>query len=166
MLACGPVCVFTDRRTVLGDCLDQGRNLKVLDCTRLQTFTSMKRVLVYIAFSLVLCFPPQTEEFCTYHGLSVKGGCVNFARSSFIEPETRFPMKRALKLIESKRNHSIGEVSPSLSKVDPTLGRTMSCFVWRVFRWVWKVVRLSFSLHSQSGRILIPGSYCSVHHTA
>ena len=53
----------------------------------------------------------QAEEFCIYYGLSVTDGCVNFQRSSFIEPETRFPMKRALKLIESKRNCSIGEVS-------------------------------------------------------
>lgn len=49
-----------------------------------------------------------------YYGLSVTGDCVNFQRSSFIEPETRFPMKRALNLIESKRNCSIGEVSPAL----------------------------------------------------
>lgn len=51
----------------------------------------------------------EAEEFCIYYGLSVTDGCVNFQRSSFIEPETRFPMKRALKLIESKRNCSIGE---------------------------------------------------------
>ena len=57
----------------------------------------------------------QAEEFCTYHGLNVIEGCVNFARSSYVEPETRFPVKRALKLIESKRNSSIGEVGLCLS---------------------------------------------------
>ena len=58
----------------------------------------------------------RADEFCTYHGLNVTEGCVNFARSSFVEPETRFPVKRALKLIESKRNSSIGEVGPCLSR--------------------------------------------------
>lgn len=65
---------------------------------------------------LTVCFffGEQAGEFCVYYGLSVTGDCVNFQRSSFVEPETRFPMKRALNLIESKRNCSIGEVSPAL----------------------------------------------------
>ncbi|XP_074607100.1 germinal-center associated nuclear protein-like isoform X2 [Acropora palmata] len=60
----------------------------------------------------ILAFEDEAEagEFCVYYGLSVTGDCVNFQRSSFIEPETRFPMKRALNLIESKRNCSIGEI--------------------------------------------------------
>lgn len=65
-------------------------------------------------FFLFCFFGEQAGEFCVYYGLSVTGDCVNFQRSSFIEPETRFPMKRALNLIESKRNCSIGEVSPAL----------------------------------------------------
>ncbi|XP_078382486.1 germinal-center associated nuclear protein-like isoform X2 [Oculina patagonica] len=60
----------------------------------------------------ILAFESDSEagEFCTSHGLTVSDGCVNFARSSFIEPENRLPVKRAWRLIESKRNCSIGEV--------------------------------------------------------
>lgn len=56
----------------------------------------------------------QAGEFCSFHGLTVFEGCVHFSRSSFIEPETRFSVKRALKLIESKRNSSVGEASTGL----------------------------------------------------
>lgn len=60
----------------------------------------------------MLAFENESEagEFCSFHGLTVFEGCVHFSRSSFIEPETRFSVKRALKLIESKRNSSVGEV--------------------------------------------------------
>ena len=54
----------------------------------------------------------QAGEFCTSHGLTVTEGCVNFSRSSFIEPEERLAVKRAWRLIESKRNCSIGQVWP------------------------------------------------------
>jgi len=40
---------------------------------------------------------------------------VNFARSSFIEPETRLSVKRAWGLIESKRSCSLGEVGTDVT---------------------------------------------------
>ena len=79
-------------------------------CCRLSIELKLFNLLTVCLF--VFC--KQAGEFCVYYGLSVTGDCVNFQRSSFIEPETKFPMKRALNLIESKRNCSIGEVSPAL----------------------------------------------------
>ena len=61
-------------------------------------------------------FSFQADEFCTFHGLTVTEGFVNFSRSSFIEPESKLPAKRAWKLIESKRSCSIGEVGSCRSR--------------------------------------------------
>jgi hypothetical protein len=60
-----------------------------------------------------LAFEDENEaaQFCTHHGLSVEGGCMQTAGARFIHPENVFPPKRAIRVIESKQNSPLCDVS-------------------------------------------------------
>ncbi|EDO29877.1 predicted protein, partial [Nematostella vectensis] len=61
----------------------------------------------------VLAFEDADEasDFCTFFGLDVAESSVIFMRGSFVEPVNKYPMRRTQRLIESKRNYSIGQVT-------------------------------------------------------
>eukprot|EP00118_Oscarella_pearsei_P003719 m.15479 g.15479 ORF g.15479 m.15479 type:complete len:1736 (+) comp26395_c0_seq1:192-5399(+) len=73
-----------------------------------------KRDTTFPLNEIVDLFAFEDEEdaanFCIHYGLDAKDGSVYFARNRWQQPTDAFPVRRAWKLIESKRNHSIGEI--------------------------------------------------------
>lgn len=53
----------------------------------------------------------EARELCEHHGLTVTDdGLIHMGKTGFIDPETAFPPRRALQLINGKQTTSLGEV--------------------------------------------------------
>ena len=71
----------------------------------------------------------EARYFCKFHGLNVTEEIVILDKTSYVDPEDSWPPRRSQKLIESKLDKSVGEVSNNAfeKKLVPTTTWKIEC---------------------------------------